>query len=202
MSRAEGQLLGRAELLRTRIDESIAVRETLLGDRDLTEVVDAVVGAIVVSIADGGKVLLCGNGGSAADAQHLAAELVGRFCLEREPFPAIALADNVAALTAISNDYSYAEGYARAVRALGTAGDVLIGLSTSGESSNVIEALRAGGERGLVTVALTGAPGSSIEAIARYALPVPAPSTASIQEVHKLLGHVIFELVERELCQG
>ncbi len=192
--------LRRAETLRARIDESISIRQALLEDFDLASVVDAVVGAIVGSILEGGKVMLCGNGGSAADAQHLAAELVGRFCLEREPFPAIALADNVAALTAISNDYDYEQAYARAVRAFGRPGDVLIGLSTSGESVNVVEALKAASGRGVITVVFAGAPGSAMEAAAEYALLVPARSTASIQEVHKLLGHVIFELVERELC--
>ena len=192
--------LRRAETLRARIDESISIRQALLEDCQLAAVVDAVVGAIVGSILEGGKVMLCGNGGSAADAQHLAAELVGRFCLEREPFPAIALADNVAALTAISNDYAYEDAYARAVRAFGRPGDVLIGLSTSGESVNVVEALKAASARGVITVVFAGASGSAMEAAAQYALLVPAPSTASIQEVHKLLGHVIFELVERELC--
>jgi len=192
--------LRRAETLRARIDESISIRQALLADCRLAAVVDAVVGAIVGSILEGGKVMLCGNGGSAADAQHLAAELVGRFCLERDPFPAIALADNVAALTAISNDYAYEDAYARAVRAYGRPGDVLIGLSTSGESVNVVEALKAASARGVITVVFAGAPGSAVEAEAEYALLVPAASTASIQEVHKLLGHVIFEMVERELC--
>jgi D-sedoheptulose 7-phosphate isomerase len=192
--------LGRAETLRARIDESISIRQALLADRRLAAVVDAVVGAIVDSILEGGKVMLCGNGGSAADAQHLAAELVGRFCLEREPFPAIALADNIAALTAISNDYAYEDAYARAVRAFARPGDVLIGLSTSGESVNVVEALKAASALGVITVVFAGAPGSAVEAEAQYTLLVPAPSTASIQEVHKLLGHVIFEMVERELC--
>jgi D-sedoheptulose 7-phosphate isomerase len=192
--------MSRAELLRRRFEESIAIRQQLIDDTELSATVDAAVGAIVNSISSGGKVLLCGNGGSAADAQHLAAELVGRFCIDREPFPAIALADNVAALTAISNDYAYDHAFARAVRAFGQAGDVLIGLSTSGESLNVIEALRTAGEADLRTIAFVGPPGSAMEAAAELVLRAPAPSSASIQEVHKLIGHVVFELVEAELC--
>jgi D-sedoheptulose 7-phosphate isomerase len=193
-------LTSRTELLRERICESITIRHALLADESIAGGVDVAVEAIVASIRAGGKLMLCGNGGSAADAQHLAAELVGRFCLERPPYPAIALADNVAALTAISNDYAYSEGFARGVRAFGTPGDVLVGLSTSGESQNVIEAIRAAAELGVITIAFTGPTGSTLTAIADHVLAVSAPSTASIQEAHKLLGHVIFELVERELC--
>src|SRR5579863_4338829 len=124
--------MSRAEFARARISEAIDVCRSLLDDDSIADGVDVIVGEIVGSLRNGGKVLLCGNGGSAADAQHLAAELVGRFCLERQPFPALALADNVAAMTAISNDYGYGESFSRAVRGLGSSGDVLIGLSTSG----------------------------------------------------------------------
>jgi D-sedoheptulose 7-phosphate isomerase len=192
--------MSRAELLRARVREAIDVCEALLEDEPLAETVDAVVGAIVASLQGGGKVLLCGNGGSAADAQHLAAELVGRFCLERNPYPAIALADNVAALTAVANDYGYATAFSRAVRGLGRPGDVLIGLSTSGRSANVIEALEAGREREMVTVAFVGEAGSPMEHAAEHVLRVDGPSTARIQEGQMLLGHAIFELVEQELC--
>jgi len=186
--------------MRDRVRQAIEVCQALLGDEAIAETVDQVVEAIVASINAGGKVLLCGNGGSAADAQHLAAELVGRFCLERNPYPAIALADNVAALTAIANDYGYAAAFARAVRGLGSPGDVLIGLSTSGQSANVIEALEAGREREMVTVAFVGGAGSPMERAAEHVLRVDGPSTARIQEGQMLLGHAIFELVEQELC--
>jgi D-sedoheptulose 7-phosphate isomerase len=192
--------MSRAELLRDRVREAIDVCHALLDDGALAEAADQVVEAIVASINGGGKVLLCGNGGSAADAQHLAGELVGRFCLERNPFPAIALADNVAALTAVANDYGYSNTFSRAVRALGNPGDVLIGLSTSGQSANVIEALGAGRERGMVTVAFVGGAGSPMEHAAAHVLHVDGPNTARIQEGQMLLGHAIFELVERELC--
>ena len=194
--------MSRAELLRASVREAIDVCQTLLDDGALAEAVDAVVGAIVASVQAGGKVLLCGNGGSAADAQHLAAELVGRFRLERQPYPAIALSDNVAAVTAVGNDYGYDEVFTRAVRALGNPGDVLIGLSTSGRSPNVIRALEAASEREMVTVALVGGAGSAIERVSEHVLRVPGPNTARIQEAQMLVGHTIFELVERELCDA
>lgn len=176
--------------------------QQLLADDHVGHVVDAVVGAIVASIRDGGKVLLCGNGGSAAEAEHLAAELIGRFCLDRSPFPAVALASNVAALTAIANDYDYADVYARSVTGLGRSGDVVMGLSTSGRSANVVAALKAGRDGGMITVALTGPPGSPMDEVADHTLCVPGARTAGVQEGHLLLGHVIFERVEQELCQA
>ncbi len=192
--------MSRAELLRERLRESIATSELLLKDDQVARGVDAIVGTIVSSIRDGGKVLLCGNGGSAAEAEHLAAELIGRFCLERKPFPAVALASNVAALTAIANDYAFADVFARAVTGLGKPGDVVMGFSTSGRSANVVAALRAGREGGMWTVSLVGHPGSPMEDASDHTLCVPGPRTAGIQEGHLLLGHVVFELVERELC--
>ena len=192
--------MSRAEFLRSRVREAIDVCEALLADDEIAATTDAVVAAIVDSINAGGKVLLCGNGGSAADAQHLAAELVGRFALDRQPYPAIALSDNIAAVTAIGNDFSYADVFSRAVRGLGNAGDVLLGISTSGRSQNVVDALAAAGEVGLTTVALVGAPGSPMEQVSQYTLCVAGPSTARIQEGQMVLGHTIFELVERELC--
>ena len=192
--------MSRAELLRDRVREAIDVCESLLEDDALAETFDRVVAEIVASIRGGGKVMLCGNGGSAADAQHLAAELVGRFCLERGAYPALALSDNIAAVTAVGNDFSYADVFARAVRGLGKPGDVLIGLSTSGRSENVIQALRAAGENRVVTVALVGPEGSPMEDVSDHVLRIPGPSTARIQEGHMLVGHAIFELVERELC--
>jgi D-sedoheptulose 7-phosphate isomerase len=193
--------MSRADLVRTRVREAIDVCQALLDDGAISETVDAVVEAIVASINSGGKVLLCGNGGSAADAQHLAAELIGRFCLDRDPFPAIALSDNIAAVTAVGNDYGYSDVFSRAVRGLGNEGDVLIGLSTSGRSPNVIEALAAARERGMVTVALVGAADSPMEQASQHVFRVSGPSTARIQEGQMLLGHTIFELVERELCE-
>jgi D-sedoheptulose 7-phosphate isomerase len=194
--------MSRAELARARFGEALEVCRSLLADEAIVRTIDVVVEAIVASINAGGKVLLCGNGGSAADAQHLAAELIGRFCLEREPFPAIALADNVSALTAVANDYGYSEVFSRAVKGLGQPGDVLVGLSTSGNSSNVIGALGTARERGLVTVALVGVADCPMAQASEHVLCVTGPNPARIQEGQMLLGHTIFELVERELCRG
>jgi D-sedoheptulose 7-phosphate isomerase len=190
----------RAQLLRERLQEAVEVCEALLADETVAAAVDATVDAIVGALRGGNKVIFCGNGGSAADAQHLAAELVGRFALEREPLPGIALADNVAAMTAIANDYAYTEVFARAVRGLGSPGDVLFALSTSGKSANVIEALAAAREKGIVTVAFVGPPGSPMEAEADHVLRVAGPGTARIQEGQMVLAHTILEIVEREVA--
>ncbi|HWD76103.1 MAG TPA: SIS domain-containing protein [Solirubrobacteraceae bacterium] len=192
--------LSRTGLLQERIRESLTMMELLLDDQEVAAGVDSIVEAMVGSIQNGGKVLLCGNGGSAAEAEHLAAELIGRFCMERRPLPAIAIASNVAALTAIANDYDYADAFARAVTALGRPGDVVLGLSTSGGSANIVAALEAARAGEMVPVALVGQPGSPVEDVAEHTLTVPAARTAGIQEGHLLLGHTIFELVERELC--
>ncbi|MGA8722717.1 MAG: SIS domain-containing protein, partial [Solirubrobacteraceae bacterium] len=174
----------RSGLLQERIRESLTMMELLLGDEEVAAGVDRIVEAIVTSIQNGGKVLLCGNGGSAAEAEHLAAELIGRFCMERRPLPAIAVASNVAALTAIANDYEYAEAFARAVTALGQPGDVVLGFSTSGRSANVVAALEAARAGEMVPVALVGRPGSPMQEVADHALTVPAARTAGIQEGH------------------
>ncbi len=147
----------------------------------------------------GGKVLLFGNGGSAADAQHLAAELSGRFQLERPALPAIALTTDTSVLTAVANDYGYDLVFARQVEALGGRGDVAIGISTSGRSRNVLAGLRAARERGMTTVGFLGRDGGTIREVCDHALVVPGEKTARIQEVHVLVGHVLCELVEREL---
>jgi D-sedoheptulose 7-phosphate isomerase len=192
--------LSRAQLLQERIRESLTTMELLLDDEGVAAGVDGIVEAMVSAIRDGGKVLLCGNGGSAAEAEHLAAELIGRFTMERRPLPAIALASNVSALTAIANDYDYADAFARAVVGLGRPGDVVLGFSTSGRSANVVAALEAARAHEMVPVALVGRPGSPMEEVADHALSVPAARTSGVQEGHLLLGHTIFELVERELC--
>jgi D-sedoheptulose 7-phosphate isomerase len=155
--------------------------------------------AIVASLRSGGKILVCGNGGSASDAQHFAAELVGRFERERPALPAIALTTDTSILTAIGNDYGFDRVFARQVEAVGRAGDVLLGISTSGGSPNVLEAIGAAKSRGLTTVALTGRDGGVVGAAADIHINVPSPSTARVQEVHRTLMHAMCELVEREL---
>lgn len=154
--------------------------------------------AIVESLRSGGKIMFCGNGGSAADSQHLAAELVGRQNYDRAPAAGLALTVDTSALTAIGNDYGYEYVFARQVEALGRAGDVLIGISTSGRSVNVVRALEAAKARGIATVSFTGHQPRDMS-IAEYQLNVPASETAKIQELHIMCGHIIFALVEREL---
>jgi D-sedoheptulose 7-phosphate isomerase len=154
--------------------------------------------AITRALKAGGSVLVFGNGGSAADAQHFAAELLGRFEKERKAYPAVALTTDTSALTAIGNDYGFDRVFARQLEALGRKGDVAIGITTSGNSPNVLRALETGNERGLITVALTGGGGKS-GALATHHIAVNETRTARIQEVHATLLHVICELVEQEL---
>jgi D-sedoheptulose 7-phosphate isomerase len=163
-------------------------------ERAADELPDATAAAareLAGAIEAGNKVLVCGNGGSAADAQHFAAELVGRFVVERGPLPAIALTTDTSALTAIGNDYGFEAVFERQVRALGGAGDVLIALSTSGESANVIAAVHAARELGIATIALTGANGGTLAEECDHALRAPAAATAHVQEVHVAILHAI-----------
>lgn len=162
------------------------------------EPVVAVADAISKSLKQGGSVLVFGNGGSAADAQHFAAELLGRFEKERKAWPAIALTTDTSALTAIGNDYGFDRVFARQLEALGKKGDVAIGISTSGNSANVLRALETGNDRGLITVAMTGK-GGKAGSIATHHIAVNEERTARVQEIHATLLHVICELVEQDL---
>jgi D-sedoheptulose 7-phosphate isomerase len=162
------------------------------------KIVDAA-NVIAESLKSGGKVLLFGNGGSAADAQHLAAEFVGRFVLERSPLPGIALTTDSSILTAVGNDYGFDQVFVRQILALGRPGDVAIGISTSGNSPNVIKAVQAAGERGLRTIGLAGRDGGALAKAVEIAITVPSTNTARIQECHIAVGHVLCELVESEL---
>lgn len=190
-----------AEALRVRVHEAIDVFQRMGRDEELADALTQAVAITVRALRSGGKILLCGNGGSSADAQHFAAELVGKFMLDREPWAAIALSDNVAAVTAIANDYAYEDVFARGVRAHGRTGDVLIGLSTSGKSRNVVAAFEAARALGVLTVAFVGPGGSPLADVADIVLHVDGAGTARIQEGHKLLGHTLFELVESELVR-
>jgi len=165
----------------------------------LPAVIADVVEAVVASLRAGGKVLLCGNGGSAADAQHLAAELAGRLRMERDGLPALALTVNSSVLTAVSNDYGYASVFARQVEALGREADVLVGISTSGSSENVVEALRTARAAGMVTIGLLGSGGGSMEEYCDHVIRAPSDDTQRIQEVHIAVGHAICEQIEHEL---
>ncbi|MEO1016632.1 MAG: SIS domain-containing protein [Pseudomonadota bacterium] len=156
----------------------------------------------VQALREGGKAIFCGNGGSAADSQHLAAELMGRFLIDRAPLPALALTVDTSALTAISNDYGYNEVFARQLRGIGREGDVLFGLSTSGNSENVLRSFTVAKEIGIFCIAMTGAGDSKLSAFADLALQVPSSATNHIQEMHIAIGHIICGIVERELCSG
>jgi D-sedoheptulose 7-phosphate isomerase len=189
-----------AELALTRIGESAAVLEAMRDERCLEEIARAAELA-TEALAGGGKLLLFGNGGSAADAAHVAAEFVGRYLVERRALPALALADNLSAVTAIGNDYGFDEVFARQVRALGKAGDVAIGLTTSGRSPNVVKGLEAAAELGLVTIALTGSDPGPVGAAAEHRIAIPSAETPRIQEGQILAAHVLCEWVEARLAE-
>ena len=189
----------RNALIKSSIQESMRVKQALLEDPHLLGQIDEVVNEFVTALRSGHKILLFGNGGSAADAQHIAAEFVGRFQMERAPLPALALTVNTSALTGIGNDYAYDNVFSRQVEALGVAGDVAVGISTSGKSPNVLKALAAAKAKGLATVAMTGRFGAMMQDVSRYCLCVPSNQTPRIQESHILIGHIISQLTEMEL---
>jgi len=188
-----------ANLIEDRIKKSIEVKEDILKDKDLINRISDVAKELVLTFKREGKVLLCGNGGSAADAQHIAAELSGRFYMDRKPLFAEALHVNTSYLTAVANDYSFDEVFARLVEGMGRKGDVLIGISTSGNSPNVVNAVKKAKEKGIITVGLTGKMGGSLKNYVDYLINVPSKDTPRIQEAHILIGHILCEIVEREL---
>lgn len=185
------------QLVEQRTQESIAVKQALLETQ--SNGIAAVGEKLVTAMRNGNTLFLCGNGGSAGDAQHIAAELVGRFTKERRALPAVALTTNTSALTALGNDYEYAIVFSRQLEAFGKAGDVLIGISTSGNSPNVLHALQTAQRLGMVTVGLTGETGGKMKEAAEHCICVPSRDTARIQESHILIGHVLCEIVECEL---
>jgi len=180
--------------------ESIQVKEDLM--RAKIEAIMDIAGLAIDSLKKGGKVMFFGNGGSASDSQHLAAELVGRFKKDRTALPAIALTVNTSILTALANDYGYDVVFARQVEALGQKNDLVIGISTSGKARNVVAGIKQARKMGLKTVALTGGDGGELSKAADVALMVPSTVTARIQEAHITIGHIICELIEQELCSN
>jgi D-sedoheptulose 7-phosphate isomerase len=152
------------------------------------------------ALTQGRKVIFCGNGGSAADAQHLAAELMGRFLFDRDPMAAVSLTVDTSALTAIGNDYGFADVFSRQLRGIGVAGDVILGMSTSGNSENVVRAFEAAHSLGITTIGLTGAGGGKMAALSDILLAVPHRQTNHIQEAHIAIGHMICAMVEDNLC--
>ena len=186
-------------MIQEAIRKSIEVKQEILNNEQLINAIAQTAEQIVRCYQQGGKVLFCGNGGSAADAQHLAAELSGRFYYDRPPLEAEALHVNTSYLTAVANDYSYDLIFARMLRASGHKGDVLIGISTSGNSKNVIEAMKVAKEKGMVVVSFTGATGGKMKEFSDLLLNVPSTDTPRIQESHIMIGHIICEIVERTL---
>lgn len=185
--------------LQTRIEESVKLKYSLLTNEAILKTVVNLTTEIVTAYRKGGKVLWCGNGGSAADAQHLAAELSGRFYYDRDPLNSEALHVNTSYITAVANDYSYDVVYSRLISAMGKRGDILIGLSTSGNSANVINALAKGRELGMLTVGFTGETGGKMKEHCELLINVPSKDTPRIQECHMLLGHTVCEMVEASL---
>ena len=181
------------------IASSISVKEKILQDETILKTLNTVVEVISNAFDNGNKVLFCGNGGSAADAQHLAAEFSGRFYKNRRALPAEALHCNTSYLTAVANDYSYDVIYARLLDGIGVKGDVILGFSTSGNSVNITKAFEVARERGIVTIGLTGETGGDMKELSDYLFNVPSTITPRIQESHILLGHIICELVEEKV---
>jgi D-sedoheptulose 7-phosphate isomerase len=180
------------------IGESISVKKKILMDEVMMNNTIQVVQEIVKAFKDGKRVYFAGNGGSAADAQHLAAEFSGRFYTDRQALPAEALHCNTSYLTAVANDYSYDEIYARLIRGITHPGDVLIGLSTSGNSGNIVKAFEAAREKKVITIGFTGETGGKMKPLSDYLFNIPSTDTPRIQESHILLGHIVCELVEKE----
>lgn len=186
----------------TIIAESIAVKQQILNDAALQNTVQQITDAVVAAFEAGHKVMFCGNGGSAADAQHLAAEFSGRFYKNRRALPSDALHCNSSYLTAVANDYSYDDIYSRLVDGTMEKGDVLIGISTSGNSPNIVKAFETARSKGITTVGFTGATGGKMKDLSDYLLNIPSTITPRIQESHILLGHIICELTEAAIFKG
>lgn len=187
------------ELIRNSISDSIEVKQLMLTHKELLHAIETCVDAIVSSLDKGGKVILAGNGGSCTDAFHLAGEFVGRFKFDRRPLPALALGGNIASTTAIGNDYSYNDIFDRELQALGKSGDVLLLLSTSGNSENIIQLIHTALAQQITVFGFTGLTGGKMgELIPCFK--VPSSQTPRIQESHIMIGHIICELVEKKMC--
>lgn len=190
---------GMRDYIAAQFAEAGRVMAAMLADRTLMSALEGAANACIDALRNGGKVLLAGNGGSAADAQHIAGELVSRFAFDRPGLPAIALTTDTSILTAIGNDYGYEQLFARQIQALGVRGDVFVAYSTSGKSPNVLRALAEARARGLTTVGLTGNRGGPMRELCHHLLEVPAPETPRIQEGHLVLGHALCGLVEQAM---
>ncbi len=186
------------EKIKEIIQASITTKEKILGNPELLGTVEKVADLITAAFKNGNRVYFCGNGGSAADAQHLAAEFSGRFYIDRKALPAEALHCNTSYLTAVANDYGYDVVYSRMIDGIGESGDILIGLSTSGNSGNIIKAFETAKAKGIMTVAFTGESGGKMNGMADHLINVPSADTPRIQESHIMLGHIICQFVEEK----
>lgn len=178
---------------------SISVKQEVLQDKNLIDLIEEVSKIAIKVYKRGNKILLAGNGGSAADAQHIAGELVSRFYFDRPGLPALALTTDTSILTAIGNDYGYEKVFSRQIEANGNEGDMFIGISTSGNSTNIIEALKVCKEKKIITVGLTGETGGKMEDLCDYCIKVPSRETPRIQESHILIGHIICSIIEESI---
>jgi D-sedoheptulose 7-phosphate isomerase len=190
---------GVEELIRERLAAAASLTADLASDQALQARIAAAGRAMASAYSQGGKAIFMGNGGSAAEATHLAGELVGRYLVDRSPVPALALSDSQSAMTAIANDYSFEETFARQIRAFALPGDVVVGLSTSGTSPNVVSGLKVARELGAVTIGITGREGGELATHCDHLLTVPSAETPRIQEAHAVLGHTLCEIVERAI---
>ena len=181
------------------LNDSFNNLQKIINDKGLTAEIEIVTAKIIQAFKDGTKLLFCGNGGSASDAQHSAAELSGKFIKERKPLYAEALHVNSSYMTAVSNDYGFESTYSRMLEAIGKKGDVLIALSTSGNSENVINAVKMANSLGILSVGMTGAMGGKIEDLCQHNIIIPSSNTARVQEAHILVGHIFCQIIEEQL---
>lgn len=191
-------IMPQTDKIKQLISASIATKQQLLQDEPLLKLIAAIADKIVESFRNGHRLYFCGNGGSAADAQHLAAEFSGRFYKDRPALPAEALHCNTSYLTAVANDYSFDVVYARLIEGIGEAGDVLVGISTSGNSPNIVNAFASARSKGVITVGFTGTSGGKMKACSDYLINIPSTDTPRIQESHILVGHIICQLAEEK----
>jgi D-sedoheptulose 7-phosphate isomerase len=190
------------EKIKNIIQASIDTKEAVLQNEVLLATIEKVVGLMTASLKNRKRIYFCGNGGSAADAQHLAAEFSGRFYTDRKALPAEALHCNTSYLTAVANDYSFDLIYARLIDGIGDTGDVLVGLSTSGNSVNIVKAFEVAKEKGIITVGFTGLSGGIMKNLSDYLINIPSTDTPRIQESHIMIGHIICQLVEENYFSG
>ncbi|HET9278731.1 MAG TPA: D-sedoheptulose 7-phosphate isomerase [Flavitalea sp.] len=191
-------MLKMKDKIRKIISESVSVKNSILQNESILNTVDEVASLMVKALKQGNRIYFCGNGGSAADAQHLAAEFSGRFYIDRDALPAEALHCNTSYITAVGNDYGYDLVYARLIKGIGNKGDFLVGLSTSGNSVNILKAFEVAREKGITTVGFTGESGGKMKGLCDYLLNVPSSDTPRIQESHIMLGHIVCQLVEEQ----